>query len=343
MVNYYFSNKVILMIKTIMCDEKNILNVPVKESNNKKIQVLESGVELITDENDVKLEDVQNDQHCAPGKQYKDGVCFSLDNLYSLARAYNKYVISNGEKDKAIKFKYDINNKKSDNRKYLLKELSSALDGICKDKLCWLKQDFVKQMKRDEQNDIKYNTYRETGPKGRFTWLNTVNLDNVMTQYQNMYPDFYYLGTVPIDFDDLDEKHQYSNYDYNKLMKDGKYKFGVVFNLDFHYQSGSHWVALFADFKSGDIDFFDSYGEKPHERILKLMNSMKKTCDKNNIKCRIDWNKVQHQQGNSECGVYSINFIARRLAGQTLEDTSKERTDDNVVNQCRKVYFRNSS
>ena len=53
-------------------------------------------------------------------------------------------------------------------------------------------------------------------------------------------------------------------------IKKGKYKLGVIFNLDEHYKSGSHWVALYADLNKDQVYFFDSYGKKPEKRIRKL-------------------------------------------------------------------------
>ena len=53
-------------------------------------------------------------------------------------------------------------------------------------------------------------------------------------------------------------------------------------------------------------------------------------------------NKTQHQKGNSECGVYSINFILRLLKGKTFDHITRKRVKDESVNKCRKVYFCNN-
>jgi hypothetical protein len=326
---------------TIICDEKNILHIP----KTKKSTILHGGVELIIDEDKYILDNLDNDDKCAPGKAYKDQSCFSLNNVCSLVRAYNKSIEKKGLTNKLIKFKYNSTDKfsKREYRKYLLRELDKALEDVCNDQLCWLKQDFIKEMNNEEKYELLHKTYRPSGPQGRFTWLNTINLNNVMDQYEIMYPNFKYLGTVPMDFDDLDEKHKLSSIDYQQLINKDKYRFGTIFNLDYHNQAGSHWVALYSDVRNGNIIFFDSYGEEPTQRIHKLMNTLGNVCKKNQVNPNIDWNKVRHQYKNSECGVYSINFIARSLAGQTLEGISKERIDDDAVNMCRKVYFRDTA
>ena len=36
-------------------------------------------------------------------------------------------------------------------------------------------------------------------------------------------------------------------FELEKQIEKGKNKIGIIFNLDKHYQSGSHWVSLFID------------------------------------------------------------------------------------------------
>jgi len=306
---------------TIKCDEYNILEIS-----------LAGDVKLIINNTKVDLDKLEQEVKCAPEKKYKDGTCFSLNNLCSLVRAYNEV------NDNIIELKFNVpEDQRREYRKYLLQQLTDRLKNICKDQLCWLKQEFVKKMSVQEQNDILYNTHRPSGPQGKFTWLNTINLDEVMSQYENMYPEFKYLGTVPMDFDYLEEKYRLSKYNYDEFLDKNIYKFGVIFNLDKSNQSGSHWVALYADMKDGIITFFDSYGMDPTKEIKILMNAMGQYCKNPTY----EQNTKRHQYKNSECGVYSINFIARRLAGETLQDISKERLKDESVNLCRAVYFKN--
>ena len=45
-----------------------------------------------------------------------------------------------------------------------------------------------------------------------------------------------------------------------------------IFNLDYSWMAGSHWVALYVDMnRSKDICFFDSYGSNPPKEIKKLI------------------------------------------------------------------------
>ncbi len=192
------------------------------------------------------------------------------------------------------------------------------------------------------------NKIRPNGPTGRFEWLDTENIVNTLNQYEAKYKDFMFLGAVPIDYD-CDKlpkgylKIDINNLDYQKLMKEGKNKFGVIFNLDKHNEDGSHWVGLYYDLKKGQIYFFDSYGEEPEESIQRLIRKVGRFM-KNELKINspiIDYNKLRHQYENSECGVYSINFILRMLKGVPFKDVSTKRVPDRLVNQCRNIYFNN--
>ena len=58
---------------------------------------------------------------------------------------------------------------------------------------------------------------------------------------------------------------------------------------------------------------------------------------KNNIekKLKIEYNRNRHQYKNSECGVYSLNFILRLLNGDSFEKITKNKVLDDEINDCR--------
>ena len=77
-------------------------------------------------------------------------------------------------------------------------------------------------------------------------------------------------------------------------------------------------------------------------KILNNVKSNKKDQDIINLQnFDIRHNKIQHQFKNSECGVYSINFIIRLVGGETFDDITKNITNDDFMNGCRNTYFRN--
>ena len=191
-----------------------------------------------------------------------------------------------------------------------------------------------------------------------------------MVQYHSVYKDFIFFGAVPYDFEDIGVLELKVPELFNDMMKKGKTRFGMVINLDSHNMSGSHWVGLYADFNKGQIYFFDSVGKKPRKKIKKFINgivkymynrkfpnkklninNVLKSLNNNNLNNEyianlknfdIQYNKVQQQYKDTECGVYSINFIIRLLEGETFDHISHNITKDDIMNENRKVYFRNA-
>jgi len=269
------------------------------------------------------------DQKCAPTKIFEDGSCIPLKLLVAMAYAYNELYPNDIIKlDTTLE---TLNPKKY--KIYLVGQFQKRLGKVCDNQQCWIKQKFVNKIEKGLKSELLDNVFRPVGPEGQFTWLSTSDIDKVMAQYEEKYPDFKYLGTVPIDFDNL-PYYGFDKLDFSKL-----HKIGVVFNLDRHDQPGSHWVALYGDIDKGEVYFFDSYGITPDKRIRALMRRIAKYIQDTGRKPRVDHNRYRHQFEGSECGVYSISFILRMLRGDSFQDVTKNIVKDRVINQCREYYF----
>jgi hypothetical protein len=279
----------------------------------------------------------ESDKKCAPGNMFTSGSCINLDVLIHMAGAYNTTHTQN-----PIKLSTNLETlNRNKYKKYLLNEMNKRLKDVCDSQTCWSKQSFIKNMKKHMRHELQKLTFRPDGPGGKFEWLNTININEVLLQYEKQHPDFKFLGAVPIDFDDFPSLGL-KDLDIDCLIKNGKTKLGIVFNLDESYKSGSHWVAFYADLDKKHVYYYDSYGTKPDERIQKFMRRVANYC-KNNLKCDsvvADYNKIRHQYGGSECGVYSIYFINRLLNGESFKKICESKTTDEEVNQYRKIYFK---
>lgn len=286
---------------------------------------------------------------CAPGKDFEDGSCFTKKELTTITLALNKNIDSN----------INIKQEKKDLVEDLEKKFKKEYD--CDNQQCWLSQKFIKNIGND---DISKYTFRPNGPSGKHSWLSTTNINEVIEQYEKNNDDFMYLGTVPYDFEDLKDLG-IKDLNLKKINNDGINKIGMVINLDYHYQGGSHWVALYTDLKKNQIYFFDSFAKKPKKKIKQFINRLTKYLYKNNFdsnlninnvikklegggtnsqiknlsKFDIRFNNIQHQFKNSECGVYSINFIIRLAKGESFDNITKNITKDDDMNLCREVYF----
>jgi hypothetical protein len=294
------------------------------------------------------------DEKCAPSKTFKDGSCLSVKSLKEIAANYNK---KNQDKIKI-----------SDDKNDLVEQLEKKLSKTCDDQTCWLRLDVVQGIENEKiKEEIEENTFRPEGPKKKYEWLSTTDINSVISQYQEKYKDFLFLGAVPADFEDLPVLG-ISNLNFEELQKEGKTKIGLVINLDDHTQGGSHWVGLFTDLQKNQIYYFDSFAKKPSNKTRKFINRIvkylyKKKYDKsirinkllNVLKGKdqdsklatelknfdIRYNTIQHQLNNSECGVYSTNFIIRSVDGESFDQITQNINRDDKINKCRGVYFRN--
>ena len=301
---------------------------------------------------------------CAPSKNFDNdnNTCFTTDQLLKMVKSYNKYITNENNKIKLENLKYLTDSNKL--KKYLLSELIKKLPDTCKSQECLLKEEFVLIL---DDFDLLYNTLRPLGPLKKTKWLSSSDINQIMLQYTFKYPEFQFFGALPIDFELIELPINYkTNVFYNTLCNmynNKKYKIGFVLNLDNHTQSGSHWVALYANLKNKQIYFFDSYAYKPEIEIVKLMSIIAYWINSNNCNKKkhhlqdysldfdngicnkysnidIKYNNIRHQFKNSECGVYSVNFIIRLLLNHTFNDIINEKTSDDEINKCRETYFR---
>jgi len=287
------------------------------------------------------------DKKCAPGIKFDAGSCIDLAILIEMVNAYNKT-----NPNTAITMHPNmetLNPRKY--KKYLIKNIQKRLGDKCTTQSCWADQGFVRSMEKMAKEKLKNYTFRPDGPDGQFEWLNTININKVMAQYEQQYPDFLFLGAVPMDFDDI-PSIGIADLNFSKLMNEGKTKLGIVFNLDESWKSGSHWTSMFASLKKGSVLYYDSYGgaSLPPVRVRKLMRRIVKFCQSIGVKdIRADYNRVHNQRGNSECGVFSLRYLTRMLSGDSFEDICNDKPSinnkhpDKEVNLCRNIYFRNVS
>jgi hypothetical protein len=150
-------------------------------------------------------------------------------------------------------------------------------------------------------------------------WLSSDEIEQVLKQYETMYPEFKFIGPSPTDYfvkeyGDSCVWEELCKFNLQNYINKGKTKIGVVFNLDPHYKSGSHWVALFINTESKSIYFFDSTGARVHKYINRFRKEVQDQAVKLGLNYRFDSNyKVEHQYHNTECGMYVLFFIITML------------------------------
>ena len=230
-------------------------------------------------------------------------------------------------------------------------KITNYLGNVCNKESCWLKQ-------KAEFGPISSDMAESFAPespvewkKNPNEWLSSVDIDKVMGQYKKAYKCFEFIGPSPIDFD---TKLSYGecvwnelcNFSLEKQIKNGKTKIGIIFNTDPHNKPGQHWISMFINIKKKQIFFFDSTGDKPTDEIMTLVNRIKE--QGKNLKRKIifeyDSNEgIEHQYGNTECGIYSLFFIVHMLEDKMTEHYLKTHIlKDEYMQKFRKVYFNDS-
>lgn len=179
-------------------------------------------------------------------------------------------------------------------------------------------------------------------------WLDNYNIMAVMKQYQEAYPWFKFLGVFPIDFSAPDPYtsggakqclyKETCNLDLKAEYEKGVKGIGMIFNLDNHLKSGSHWVALYINLKNIKkpfVGYFDSYGYETPPLISRLMRSFKLQIST----CQLGFNARRFQYGDSECGMFSMYFIICMLCGVTFKNFCKDSVNDRFMLELRKILF----
>ena len=173
------------------------------------------------------------------------------------------------------------------------------------------------------------------------TWLDSNNISAVMNQYEEAHPEFEFMGPFPIDFGapnpyktnatntDSCLMNEICTLSVKNSIKNGVKYIGIIYNLDPHYQSGSHWVANFIDLKKKHCIYFDSYGMEPPEQVVKFMKWLT-THDK---EFKLNYSSRRLQYKNTECGMYCLYFITLMLYGNDFVAISRSKpTDADMLN-----------
>ena len=275
-----------------------------------------------------------NLKSCSPSASNNKKTCFDFDALLKIARSWNKSNPKN-----LIKIPANKNSHK------LWIEIDKKLKNKCDSEWCWIEQEFIKKIGSREFKGIFRPKMPKSWKKNKYEWLSTVDIESVMKQYEDKYTDFKFIGPVPIDFD-----YQYTvgqcivnelcRLNLKKLMNNKITKVGVIFNLDPHDKSGSHWNALYLDLGIKKVYFFDSYASEPPKEVKVLIERIQSQGKELGLDIEYKYNQTRQQYKNSECGVYSIYFITQLLEGKkTFNDIEKASLPDDYINTKRKEFY----
>jgi hypothetical protein len=274
--------------------------------------------------------------NCSPKdkNQVKEYTCYTDNDLQKLRNMWNAR-----HPDKKIM---------TNDSKEIWSLLKNYYSKICNKESCW-----VRQMTKGTKMEAELlESFSPTSPiewkKNPNEWLSSIDIIEVMNQYEKTYKCFDFLGPSPIDYDTHKLYgecvwEELCHFSLAEQIKNGKTKIGIIFNTDTHDRSGEHWISLFINIKNATIFFFDSAGNKASSQIMKFVNMVVE--QGRNLPTPIDFKfdqnyPVEHQYKNTECGVYSIFFIIHMLEDKITGHYLKtHKLKDEYMQQFRKVYY----
>lgn len=250
---------------------------------------------------------------CSPSSAeafVENGTCFSLEALRLLARRWNE---AQGDAERRIEGVVRAS------ARDLWTQLRRRLQPDCGDRseACW-----VDRGGPLADASLVAAAFAPPKPaawkKNPRTWLSTTDIDRVMGQYESVARNrFKWLGALPRDFRD---PHPMGGCVTDRMCKldvvaersRGVMNLGVVFNLDRHDESGSHWVAAMVCMDPTSsvygVNFSNSTGEPPCDEIRKWCEDVAAA-----LGCPFVVNRVEKQRKNTECGVFSMYILIRCL------------------------------
>ena len=286
--------------------------------------------------------------NCSPmvrGKTPGNYTCYTPDILVKIKNAYNA---SHSKPEQILS---------TDPRK-IWSELRSKLAN-CKKEDCWLEEIKDPLVKQQIDKMIFAPDQPAEWKKNPVEWLSNFDIGYVLRQYEQTFSNFKLIEPTAIDYDTrLPEENDrcvsepLCNLSIKQLMKQGKNKIGIVFNLDNHDEPGSHWVSLFVDIDNSLIFYYDSACNPVPKEIERLVATITEQGAKLSkpIAFRYKKNDKKHQRSNTECGMYSLFFIITFLTNET--DVQKNMTIENklglfmnkdipdeYVKKYRNIYF----
>jgi len=269
--------------------------------------------------------------NCSPNPNKNGYSCYTDNSLHKMKKLWN--------------IRHPRNKIKSNDPKEIWNSLKENMSSSCDKESCWLRSKF---MEGNLDKELLNYTFAPKAPNNWKTkpdeWLSSVDIESVMKQYEKFYKCFVFLGPSPIDYD----KHklygecvweELCKFNLSEEIKKNKNKIGVIFNTHPHFKSGEHWISMFINIKKKYIIYFDSNGNEPPPEVRKFVETI--TTQGKQLGINFDYyeNTIEHQETESECGMYCLYFIIEMLKDKPATYFLKHKIDDEEVFKLRKKYF----
>ncbi len=227
----------------------------------------------------------------------------------------------------------------------------------------YAEEEFGLEPKRlQREKDLRF---KAAGPRLGHALLNNFNIDETLQRWARVFTSFFPYPFAMMDFDRTGEP--FATIDPVAVLageipinlgpgleetRRPCQTLGCVVNTDVSTGKGKHWVAVFVDCRGPGgwtVEYFNSAGRPPPkamtnwmERTRARLATARKSGKTDGAVTAVAVTDVAHQESQTECGLYALFYIRRRLEGTPaayFEDPTKIITDDEMT-EFRKHCFR---
>ena len=273
---------------------------------------------------------------CAPGVDDSGGSCYSDDVINEMKQTWNK--------------RHPSSQIETSNPRSIWSELKYNLSSSCSNERCWAVKLLTARRRKELIPRLFVPSASKSWCKKPNTWLDSADISRVMRQYERAFDSFKFFGPAPIDFASKDKDGddvwpELATIDVSHLLKKGQVCTGFIFNTDPHTKDGEHWISMFMDLRKSEpiIAYSDSNGKPAPKKVQDLVKELQaqyRVSRPNGPNISLIQNKIRHQKGTTECGIYCLHMIISLLENKyTAKDYLALDKPDSMMTDLREQFF----
>jgi len=222
--------------------------------------------------------------------------------------------------------------------------------------------------------DLELETrFKAPGPRDSKGLLSNYNIDETLRRWARVFPEFHPCPFAMMDFErNGDRFGQIELPDVLAgrapvdlgpgfgVVRRPASCFGCVLNTDTSSGPGKHWVAVFVDARPGpgepwSVEYFNSAGNPPPKPVVRWMERARaqlaeyraalpasRDREAGRDVVSVPVTDVDHQESQTECGLYALYYIRRRLEGVPYPFFFEQLVPDDAMTAFRAHVFRSA-